>query len=378
MPRTLGVEEEFHVVDLKTRRLTARAPELLDVLSNSYVAELQRCVVEMNSGVVHTLAGLRADLHSHRRILVDAAAGLGMGVVAAGAVPLAVPAEMQVTQTARYRQMLADYQLLAREQLICGTQVHVGVDDRDESIAVANRVTPYLPILLALSASSPFWADGSDTGYSSARTLVWQRWPTTGPAPPVSSAAEYDRLVDDLVASGVIADAGMVYFDVRPALAAPTLELRVCDSCPSVDTIVLIAGLFRALVEREVEALRRGEPAVEVAPPLGRAALWRAARSGLEGELVDISGPTQSARRRGRDRPGASAARAARVGGGLGDDHRADPASVDRRHIGGPSAPGLAPPRPPHRCRRSAARRDGGLRAGDRGGRDGGPHSAVR
>ena len=292
MPRTLGVEEEFHVVDLKTRRLTARAPELLDVLSNSYVAELQRCVVEMNSGVVHTLDGLRADLQSHRRVLVDAAARLGMGVVAAGAVPLSVPAEMQVTQTARYRQMLSDYQLLAREQLICGTQVHVGVDDRDESVAVANRVTPYLPTLLALSASSPFWADGSDTGYSSARTLVWQRWPTTGPAPPVSSAAEYDRLVDDLVASGVIADAGMVYFDVRPALAAPTLELRVCDSCPSVDTIVLIAGLFRALVEREVEALRAGGPAVEVAPPLCRAALWRAARSGLEGELVDISGPS--------------------------------------------------------------------------------------
>jgi carboxylate-amine ligase len=292
MPRTLGVEEEFHVVDRKTRRLTARAPELLDALSNSYVAELQCCVVEMNSGVVDTLDGLRADLQSHRRILVDAAARLGMGVVAAGSVPLAVPAEMHVTQTARFRQILSDYQLLAREQLICGTQVHVGVDDRDESVAVAHRVTPYLPTLLALSASSPFWADGSDTGYSSARTLVWQRWPTTGPAPSVSSAVEYDRLVDDLVASRVITDAGMVYFDVRPALAAPTLELRVCDSCPSVDTIVLIAGVFRALVEREVEALRAGAPAVEVAPSLGRAALWRAARSGLEGELVDISGPS--------------------------------------------------------------------------------------
>jgi glutamate---cysteine ligase / carboxylate-amine ligase len=292
MPRTLGVEEEFHVVDRETRRLTARAPELLDGLSDSYVAELQCCVVEVNSEVVDTLDGLRADLQRHRRILVDAAATLGMGVVAAGAVPLAVPAEMQVTQTARYRQMLSDYQLLAREQLICGTQVHVGVEDRDDAVAVAHRVTPYLPTLLALSVSSPFWADGSDTGYSSARTLVWQRWPTTGPAPPVSSAVEYDRLVDDLVASGVISDAGMVYFDVRPAFAAPTLELRVCDSCPSLDTIVLIAGVFRALVEREVEALRAGVPAVEVAPPLARAALWRAARSGLEGELVDICGPS--------------------------------------------------------------------------------------
>ena len=123
-PRTLGVEEEFHLVDLKTTRLTARAPELLAELSDDWVVELQRCVVEMNSRVVDTLEGLRAELVDRRRVLVDTAARLGISVVAAGAVPLSIPAEMQVTQTARYRQMLADYQLLAREQLICGTQVH--------------------------------------------------------------------------------------------------------------------------------------------------------------------------------------------------------------------------------------------------------------
>ncbi len=290
-PRTLGAEEEFHLVDLKTRRLTARAPELLAKLSDNYVAELQRCVVEANTRVTDSLEGLRIELVDHRRVLVDTAAELGMGVVAAGAMPLSVPAEMQVTQTTRYRQMLSDYQLLAREQLICGTQVHVGLEDRDTAVAVANRVSAYLPILLALSASSPFWSDGSDTGYASVRTLVWQRWPTTGLAAPVQSADEYDELVRDLVASGVIADAGMVYFDVRPSNSAPTLELRICDSCPSVETIVLIAGLFRALVDREVEALRAGVPATTLSPTLGRAALWRAARSGLEGDLVDVRTP---------------------------------------------------------------------------------------
>src|SRR5271168_1269257 len=290
-PRTLGVEEEFHLVDLKTRRLTARAPELLSELTDDYVAELQRCVVETNTQVVDSLAGLRDELVRRRKVLVEAASTLGIGVVAAGAVPLAVPAEMQVTKTPRYRQMLADYQLLAREQLICGTQVHVGVADRDEAVNVAHQLAPYLPTLLALSASSPFASDGSDTGYSSMRTLVWQRWPTTGPAAPVQSAQEYDELVNDLVASGVISDSGMVYFDVRPANAAPTLELRVCDSCPSVDTVVLIAGLFRALVEREIEASRAGRPPTILSPVLRRAALWRAARSGLEGDLVDINGP---------------------------------------------------------------------------------------
>src|SRR6201997_4074400 len=228
-PRTLGVEEEFHLVDLKTRRLTARAPELLAELSDHYVAELQSCVVETNTRVVDSLAGLRGELVALRRVLVETAAELGIGVVAAGAVPLSVPAEMQVTNTPRYRQMLADYQLLAREQLICGTQVHVGVDDRDVAIEVANRVSPDLATLLALSTSSPFWADGSDTGYSSVRTLVWQRWPTTGLAAQVSSTAEYDQLVRDLIASGVITDEGMVYFDARPSTSAPTLELRVCD-----------------------------------------------------------------------------------------------------------------------------------------------------
>ena len=291
-PRTLGVEEEFHLVDLRTRRLTARAPELLRRLSDGYVAELQRCVVETNTRVVDTLDALRIDLVDRRRVLVDTAAALGIGVVAAGAVPLSVPAEMQVTQTPRYRQMLADYQLLAREQLICGTQVHVGIDDRDEAVAVAHRLAAHVPTLLALSASSPFWSDGSDTGYSSGRTLVWQRWPTTGPAAPVDSAAEYDALVDKLITSGVISDVGMVYFDVRPSASAPTLELRVCDSCPSVDTIVLIAGLFRALVQREVVGLRTGNPTPIVPAPLSRAAIWRAARSGLEGELVDVIGAT--------------------------------------------------------------------------------------
>ena len=290
-PRTLGAEEEFHLVDLKTRRLTARAPELLAELDENYVAELQRCVVETNTQVVDSLDGLRGEIIRHRTVLVDTAAALGMGVVAAGAVPLAVPAEMQVTKTPRYRQMLADYQLLAREQLICGTQVHVGVASRDTAVAVAYRVAAYLPTLLALSTSSPFASDGSDTGYSSMRTLVWQRWPTTGLAAPVQSAKEYDELVNDLVASGVIADAGMVYFDVRPANAAPTLELRLCDSCPLVDTVLLIAGIFRALVEREAEAAQAGIEPTILSPAVGRAALWRAARSGLEGELVDVSGP---------------------------------------------------------------------------------------
>lgn len=292
-PRTLGVEEEFHLVDLTTRRLAPRAPELLDRLDDDcYVAEMQQCVVETNSDVTDQLTALREELVRRRTVLIETASRLGLGIVAAGAVPLAVPAELDVTETPRYRRMLSDYQLLAREQLICGSQVHVGVADRGDAIAVADGISPFLPVLLALSASSPYAADGSDTGYASVRTLIWSRWPTTGLSSGARDAQAFDRMVEDLVASGIVTDPSMLYFDIRPSVRVPTLELRICDSCPSVDTIVLIAGLFRALVDRGVREHRRGLPGPSLPPALGRAAVWRAARSGLEGELIDLTSRT--------------------------------------------------------------------------------------
>lgn len=287
---TLGAEEEFHLVDLETRRLVPRAPDLLERLPQDvYAAELQRCVVETNTRVVHDLDRLREELTGKRERLIDAAEHLGIGVASAGTVPLSLPAELEVTETPRYRRMLADYQLLAREQLICGMQVHVGVSDRDLAVALGQRVAPYLPVLLALTASSPFWSDGSDTGYASVRSLVWQRWPTSGHPGPLQDASDYDALVRDLVASGIISDPGMVYFDTRPSMHVPTLELRVCDATPLVDDAVLVAGLFRALVLREARAHRAGRALTNVPQPLHRAAMWRAARSGLDGDLVDAA-----------------------------------------------------------------------------------------
>ncbi|WP_392508224.1 glutamate--cysteine ligase [Naumannella halotolerans] len=287
--RKLGVEEEFQLVDLDTRRLVSRAEDILAALPpDIYVAEMQRFVVESNSSVFSDLSELRDNLLKNRRTLSATAERFGVGVAAAGTMPLSIPADLQVTETPRYRRMLADYQLLAREQLICGTQVHVDVVDRDEAVRVARRLEPWIPLLLALSCSSPYWSDGSDTGYASARTLVWQRWPTAGPAAPVSSAAEYDALIEQLVASGVITDPGMVYFDIRPSAHLNTLELRICDSCSSVETIAAIAGLFRALVVREAELLAAGLPPIaSMQAPMVRAAIWQAARSGMEGELID-------------------------------------------------------------------------------------------
>ncbi|GIJ50708.1 hypothetical protein Val02_75940 [Virgisporangium aliadipatigenens] len=284
---TVGVEEEFHVVDRQTRELVPRAAEILERLpAESYAAEMQRSVVESNSAVCTSLDELRADLNGLRQRAFEVTDPAGLGLIAAGTVPLLDAEALWITPTTRYRQMLDDYQLLAREQLICGTHVHVGVPDRAAAVIVAERVTPWLHQLLALSASSPYWM-GEDSGYASTRALVWQRWPTAGGTGGVGSAEEHDELVDDLIASGIISDPRMIYFDVRPSAHKPTVELRVPDACPGLDEVVLIAGLFRALVAREFESWERPAPPAPRAPLL-RAAMWRAARSGLESDLLDL------------------------------------------------------------------------------------------
>jgi carboxylate-amine ligase len=285
---TLGVEEELHVVDLKTRELVPRAPEVLDQLdAANYSAELHRSVVETNTPVAAGLDDLRDGIVALRRRAVGVAESLGLGLVAAGTVPLVDLDSLPVTPTSRYRRMLDEYQMLAREQLICGAQVHVGIPDRDEAVSIAQRVAPALPVLLGLSASSPYWM-GEDSGYASVRSLVWLRWPTAGDSGVVTSAADHDALVADLIASGTITDPKMVYFDVRPSAHVPTVELRVTDSSPDADTVVLLAGLFRGLVLRARQDYRAGKPIVPTRPPLHRAAMWRAARSGLEGDLLDL------------------------------------------------------------------------------------------
>ncbi len=284
----LGVEEEFHVVDLLSRELVAQAPKLLEHLpTETYSEELQRSVVESNTPVCDSLTALREALVQTRRQLVEVATPMGLGVVAAGTVPLVDPLQLSLTPNKRYQHMLDEYQALVREQLICGAQVHVQVTDRDLAVQIAQRVTPRLPVLLALSASSPFWM-GEDSGYASNRSLLWSRWPTAGLSGEINSAAEHEQLIADLVASGTISDAGMIYFDVRPSSHLPTLELRLTDACPDLDTVVLLAGLFRAMVRQEAAAIKAGEAARRWPSPLLRAALWRAARSGLEGDLLDL------------------------------------------------------------------------------------------
>ncbi|MFD3533244.1 glutamate--cysteine ligase [Streptomyces sp. NPDC058664] len=286
----IGVEEEFHVIDVESGELVPRADAVLSRLpgrADGYARELPRSVVESNSGVHGSLEDLAADLSASRARLDRAASSQGLAIAAAGTAPLTRLGTVPPTDDDRYLRMTDEYRRLADEQLICGAQVHVDVPDRDTAVRAMCAVGPWLPPLLALSASSPFWL-GEDTGYASWRTMVWQRWPTSGPPACFADAEEYDRTLDELVRSGVISDTGMIYYDVRPSAHLQTLELRISDACPRVETVVLIAALFRALVTDACDmVLADGRTGCDGRHEWLRAATWRAARSGLEGDLVD-------------------------------------------------------------------------------------------
>jgi carboxylate-amine ligase len=286
---SLGVEEEFQLVDAETGELRphvdAVLPEARESLGEEVQPELQRSMIEIDTPVCSDLDEVRRELVRLRREVATAAEATGCRIAALGTHPNARWEEQEITGKARYERMAAAYRRLAWDQLICGCHVHVGIADRELAIAALTRLRPWLAPLLALSANSPFW-ESVDTGYASYRTELWARWPTAGPPGEFASRAEYDALVDALLASGTIPDAGMVYFDVRPSQRFETLEVRVADVGLTVDHAVLLAGLVRALVRTAAEAAQEERPFPRWRPELVRGAHWRAARWGMTAELV--------------------------------------------------------------------------------------------
>jgi carboxylate-amine ligase len=289
---TLGVEEEYLVVDPETRAPRLDGYDLLAAaraeLGDRVQAELQVSQLEVGTAVHTALDDVRRDLRRLRSGLAAVLEQEGAAIAASGSHPFASWRDGRITPKESYRRLEQDYQQLAREQLICGCHVHVGIADPDLAIAVLNRVRPWLATLVALAANSPFWM-GADTGYASFRTEVWRRWPTAGTPEPFADRAAYDRLVDDLLATGSIDEPARLYFDVRPSFRYPTLEFRVTDVCLDVDEAVMVAGLIRALCRVCAREAGDGRPGPEVRSELIRAATWRAARHGLNADLLDVS-----------------------------------------------------------------------------------------
>lgn len=287
---TLGVEEEYHLVDAQTLEL-ADAPEVAlqaqRLLGADAQTEISTSQLEVATPVCTTLAEVRGHLVRLRRGAVEAAQAHGCRVLASATHPTARWGQQSLTGAPRYERVHERYQLLALQQLITGQHVHVSVPDPELLIATLDRLRCDLPVLLALSASSPFW-EGVDSGYASYRTVWYSRFPVTGSQQVLRTRQTYDRLVEDLVVAGVIDDARGLYWDARPSALYPTIEIRIADTCPRVDDAVLQAALARSLVRVAAEEAMREVPLVEPRPELVKATRWRAARLGLEGELVDL------------------------------------------------------------------------------------------
>jgi carboxylate-amine ligase len=204
-------------------------------------------------------------------------------VAALATSPLAVAAV--TTPAERFQRIRDAFGLPVEDQLTCGCHVHVSVEDDDEGVEVLNRIRGWLPVLGALAANSPFW-QGRDTGFASFRAEAWKRWPSAGPTEPFADAAEYRRVLDQLLATGTVLDAGMLYFDARLSARWPTVEVRVADVCLRVEDAVTHAGLVRALVETAARDARAGRPAPALRSEVLRLAAWRAGRSGITEDLV--------------------------------------------------------------------------------------------
>lgn len=285
----IGVEEEFLLVDAGTGHPRLRNSEVAaaaEELGLTLQLELSRCQVETATPVCHDSGGLRSSLLRMRSTLAAAALREGCRPVAAG-VPILGPRRMPITAVdRRYRRMEKRFGWLTIEQGVCGCHVHVDVEDREMAVQVSNQIRPWLPTLLSLSANSSIHR-GLDTGCASWRSILWSRWPASGPPPLFRSADHYDNLVDTLVGSGLLLDERMVYWDVRPSCHLPTVEIRVADVQPTVDETVLLAALIRALVMTATRAVEQGVPPPPIDLETLRAAHWIAAREGIGGRAID-------------------------------------------------------------------------------------------
>ncbi|HYZ52246.1 MAG TPA: glutamate--cysteine ligase [Streptosporangiaceae bacterium] len=288
--RTFGVEEELLLVNAESGYPVALANQVIRPDTDTAAAgdmpthEFQQEQVETGTAVCSSLDELAAQLTQRRAVAARAAHRRGAEVVALGTSPL--PVKPSVTHDERYMKMAGLYALTAQEQLTCGCHVHVSVNSEDEGVAVIDRIRPWLPPLLAMTANSPFW-QGRDTRYASYRRQVWGRWPSAGPTELFGSPQGYHDTVSAMLRTGALLDEGMIYFDARLSRHYPTVEIRVGDVCMRVGDAVLLASLARALVETAAREWRQGVPPRPVRTEVLRLAAWRASRSGLDGELVD-------------------------------------------------------------------------------------------
>ncbi len=288
---TIGMEEEFFVFDAKTRRAVQRVDRSFfklarERLGDRVMTEMLQSQIEVATPPCVTMTEARAHLTRYRRTLGQTAREHGLGLAAMGTFPLAFWPEQQITPKSRYGEIIDDLQMIGHRNMLCGMHVHVEVPDVDTRINLIMRLTPYLPLLLALSTSSPFW-QGHLTGLVGYRLAAYDELPRTGLPELFRTNDDYNEYVGALVGAKIIPDASYIWWALRPSLPNPTIELRVADSCTRLDDAVAIAALFRCLVR----ALDRDRSRNAGFDRVGRAITaenkWHAQRYGIAATFVD-------------------------------------------------------------------------------------------
>jgi carboxylate-amine ligase len=285
---TIGIEEELMIVDASSFELVNAIESLLeDAPDGEIKPELMESVLEIATKPCANAAEAGSQLRSLRRQVRDAAALRGLAIGSAGTHPFAMWEDQRIAARTRYRELVSALRFVARQELIFGLHVHVGVDDPDKAIHVADGMRVHLAVLLALSANSPFWR-ADTTGLASTRMPIFRQFPRVGVPPSYRDWAHYEREIEFMISSGVMEDYTYLWYDVRPHPKFGTVEIRVCDAQTRVEHTLALAALIQAMVKELSDHFEAGRHLGEYPWQMLDENRWLAARHGLEGELVDL------------------------------------------------------------------------------------------
>lgn len=288
---TLGIEEELQIIDPKTRDLRSHITEMLDegrmILGEQVKPEMHQSMIEVGTGICANIQEARTDVKKLRRTVADLAGANGLRIAAASTHPFASWKEQKITPDARYHALVDEMQVLAESLLIFGMHVHVGIEDREAQIFLLSQSRYFLPHVLALTTSSPFWM-GTETGLKSYRSEIFKKFPRTDIPDYFQSWSEYENYVKLLIKTGCIDNAKKIWWDVRPHPFFPTLEFRICDIPSRVDEVIAVAALFQAIVAKLYRLYKKNMGFRMYRRALIQENKWRAVRWGLDGKLIDF------------------------------------------------------------------------------------------
>src|SRR2546422_5998046 len=288
---TLGIEEEFQIVDPETRELRSHVAEILEegrmLLGEQVKPEMIQSQIEVGTGVCKNIQEARADISKLRGIIASLAEKNGLKIVAASTHPISRWHDQKIFDDDRYELLIQELQTVARSLLIFGVHVHVGIADRERQINIMNASRYFLPHILVLSTSSPFWM-GHNTGLKSYRSEIFKQFPRTDIPDHFDSYPGFERYVELLVKTGCINDGKKIWWDCRPHPYFPTLEFRICDIPTRVDDTIAIAALFQAIVAKLYQLMDRNLGFRLYRRMLIQENKWRAVRWGLDGKMIDF------------------------------------------------------------------------------------------